>query len=173
MGTTDKTCSKCSLAKPLSEFSLVHPRKRNGKLRADCKECVRKRGRAYYERDPDRYLYNIRKVHAKARAAAKQYVSDYLSSHPCVDCGETDPVVMEFDHVRGEKINNVSAMVAKAYRLWRIEQEIEKCDVRCANCHRKITHSRRKESVAGRTARLLTSNQTLAGSTPAPRSERP
>ena len=35
----------------------------------------------------------------------------YLSQHPCVDCGETDAHVLEFDHVKGKESNNISKMV--------------------------------------------------------------
>lgn len=62
---------------------------------------------------------------------------EYFKEHPCVDCGETDPVVLEFDH-RGEKSFEVTQTFAD--RSWRsILDEIEKCEVRCANCHRRRT----------------------------------
>lgn len=68
---------------------------------------------------------------------------DYLKQHPCVDCGESRPEVLEFDHVRGKKVRgkdgctiDVSSMVSRKYSWKAIEKEIKKCDVRCANCHR-------------------------------------
>lgn len=71
-------------------------------------------------------------------AEHKDFVSTYLQTHPCVDCGETDPVVLEFDHVRGEKVCNVSHAMNHC-RLTDLFVEIEKCDVRCANCHKRKT----------------------------------
>lgn len=65
----------------------------------------------------------------------------HLGSHPCIDCGEGDPVVLEFDHVRGKKKMNVSRMV-KTCGLVTLNEEIAKCDVRCANCHRRVTAKR-------------------------------
>jgi hypothetical protein len=63
-----------------------------------------------------------------------------------VDCGETDPDVLDFDHVRGKKVCGISRMVGRGYRLWRIKAEIDKCEVRCANDHRRITKKRREET---------------------------
>ena len=70
------------------------------------------------------------------------FVFHYLSSRPCVDCGETDPVVLDFDHVRGVKRKNISRMLSSTHSLAAISAEIEKCDVRCANCHRRVTAKR-------------------------------
>lgn len=87
----------------------------------------------------------MKAVRDKAIAVSKGYVSGYLDTHPCVDCGEADKVVLDFDHVRGDKVCEVSVMVGRGYRLWKIIEEIEKCEVRCANCHRRVTVKRRKE----------------------------
>jgi hypothetical protein len=66
-------------------------------------------------------------------------IREYLSSHPCVDCGESDHMVLEFDHVRGNKLATVSALRGRMAKWSRIEEEISKCEVRCANCHRRKT----------------------------------
>ena len=63
----------------------------------------------------------------------------YLSNHPCVDCGEADPVVLEFDHVRGEKSGEIANMLRRQVAWERIIDELSKCEVRCANCHRRRT----------------------------------
>lgn len=82
-------------------------------------------------------LYAKQKEH---RLKNRRYALDYLNEHPCVDCGETDPVVLDFDHVRGEKSYNVGAAISGSCRSWKsIMIEIAKCEVRCANCHRKKT----------------------------------
>lgn len=66
----------------------------------------------------------------------------YLAAHPCVDCGESDPVVLEFDHVRGVKEFNISCAVQCGYGMHRINLEIAKCEIRCCNCHRRVTAKR-------------------------------
>lgn len=62
-----------------------------------------------------------------------------MKSNPCVDCGENDILVLEFDHVRGEKKFNISTRIATSTRWETIKSEIDKCEVRCANCHRRKT----------------------------------
>lgn len=67
----------------------------------------------------------------------------YLETHPCVDCGENDPVVLEFDHVRGEKEFNIADVARNAVGREKLQEEIQKCEVRCANCHRRKTKRER------------------------------
>jgi 5-methylcytosine-specific restriction endonuclease McrA len=68
----------------------------------------------------------------------KEYVYNYLLTHPCIKCGETDIVVLEFDHVDPTtKLGNVSELFN--YSLKKVKEEISKCDVLCANCHRRKT----------------------------------
>lgn len=73
---------------------------------------------------------------AAARAADRAFLIEHLRTHPCVDCGEADIDVLEFDHVRGGKVANVSTLLGQPRRL---RLEVAKCDVRCANCHRRKT----------------------------------
>ena len=70
----------------------------------------------------------------RRRSSSREYVLDYLKSHPCIDCGEKDPVVLDFDHVRGVKVSEVSRL-CRAGKMNSMKREIEKCDVRCRNCH--------------------------------------
>jgi hypothetical protein len=77
-----------------------------------------------------------------AEAEIQDRLYEYLENHPCVDCREGDPVVLEFDHVRGVKSYNVSAMGWLMLSWTSLLKEIEKCEVRCANCHRRKTAER-------------------------------
>lgn len=132
-----KICSKCSYPRSLDEFSFHSPSKNDGKRRPDCKECVRKRTELYCNTFPEQHKARMKLVKLRARLAAKQLVTTYLETHPCVDCGEADIIVLDFDHVRGKKVCDVSSMVSRGYRLWRIKAEIQKCEVRCSNDHRR------------------------------------
>lgn len=137
-----KICSLCNEEKALSEYSLHSPKTNNTKLRPDCKSCVRERARKKYSEDPDKFKARMKLINSASVPRAREYIYDYLKTHPCVDCGEPDPIVLEFDHVRGKKYSNISALMGKGARLWRIENEISKCEVRCANCHRRVTAHR-------------------------------
>ena len=97
-----------------------------------------------------------RAAQIKRRERAKAFVAAFLRAHPCVDCGETDPVVLEFDHVRG-KFRGISAMAHDALPCDEIAAEIALCDVVCVNCHRRRTAARREPSrpYAARRARRV------------------
>ena len=61
-------------------------------------------------------------------------IDNYLSTHPCIKCGNTDIRVLTFHHRdKSQKRYNVSCM--KYLSEKRILSEIEKCDILCANCH--------------------------------------
>jgi len=83
----------------------------------------------------------------KMREKKRAWIDLYLKSHPCVDCGKSDPVVLEFDHRdRKDKIADVSVMILQSYSLETLQKEVQKCDVRCANDHRRKHARERKEN---------------------------
>lgn len=61
----------------------------------------------------------------------------YLREHPCVDCGEKDIMVLEFDHQR-DKLMDISTLIRRG-SLQTVKNEVAKCEVRCANDHRRKT----------------------------------
>jgi len=77
-----------------------------------------------------------------ARNKAREFIAAYFATHPCYDCGQSDPVVLTFDHVRGDKRDNVADMVRNGLGVESIKAEIEKCDVVCFNCHSLRTQER-------------------------------
>ncbi len=131
-----KQCYKCKTEKELSEFHKNSSRK-DGHQNY-CKICAKVRNHEYYARTPERNPQR-RASAEKSRERNRAYSLAWLSSHPCVDCGESDPVVLEYDHVSGDKLDNISVMVAKGVGLDLLITEIGKCEVRCANCHRRVT----------------------------------
>jgi hypothetical protein len=83
-------------------------------------------------------LYAAQKRH---RTKIREALLSFLSTKQCIDCGETDPIVLEFDHKEPEtKTRNVARFLSGHFSWESVSREIEKCDVRCANCHRRKTY---------------------------------
>ena len=86
--------------------------------------------------NPEAARERDRESNARRRARVKALL-DAARANPCVDCGvQLPPECMDLDHVRGEKLVNLSVSTAKQVSRALIDAEIEKCDVRCPNCHR-------------------------------------
>lgn len=132
-----KACSICKQEKSFSEFNQ-NKRKSDG-LQTVCRDCNKKRSRKYYNDNKDHHKTVVYARKIDHIQASKEFVYEYLKNHGCVDCPEKDPVVLDFDHVRGKKYKGISQMVHRGNSLDKIKKEIEKCEVRCANCHRRKT----------------------------------
>lgn len=136
-----KTCITCGETKNETEFNFRN--KLLGRRWNTCKACQSKQKADWYQRNKETHKSNTYENKRKAIAEAQQYIWNYLATHPCVDCGETDPVVLEFDHVRGRKRKAVGDLARQGYSISAIQKEIAKTVVRCANCHRRKTHKER------------------------------
>jgi len=143
-----KICQKCLVFKPLDNFS---PNRANYSGRASyCKPC----GNAYRSKrreDPADKVY-VQKYNREYRAPRldslrahdreirkdRQAWLNSRKSSPCARCGETfPPVCMDFDHIRGDKIHSVGAMLTS--KMANLEAEIAKCALLCSCCHRMRT----------------------------------
>jgi hypothetical protein len=132
-----KVCSKCEkdYPAPLEDFFNKKSDTQDGYQR-HCKQCIAEWHKEHYKKRTSYYKKKARKHNKEYKVRNLQFMVDYLKEHPCVDCGEKDPIVLEFDH-RSDKDCNVSTMGTLS--LDRVQEEIAKCDVRCANCHRRKT----------------------------------
>ena len=99
----------------------------------------------HYEANKEKVKARSRKRNLKQRDLNKKYVQKIKTESGCVDCGETNHIVLDFDHITNDKYKNVSDMVFEYYSIDAIQKEIDKCEVRCSNCHRIITYNRRNE----------------------------
>lgn len=131
-----KTCNKCETLKEDSEF---HKSKKKG-LQAFCKACRKTIDHAYWKiRALDPVAMSTKQAYGKSRIKERhEMMFQYFMEHPCVDCGETDPIVLTFDHIR-DKHFNVSDGMRQGYSMSTIWAEIAKCEVRCGNCHLRKT----------------------------------
>jgi hypothetical protein len=134
--TTDiKSCVICKAPKPFTEFN--RKRRSQDGLQPHCRECNREASRAYYRRNRAQHLVDVGLNLPKYRVRNRELVFAHLLENPCVDCGETDPLVLDLDHVRGIKAGDVSRLSAFPVGPVRLRAEIDKCEVRCVNCHRR------------------------------------
>lgn len=132
-----RACSTCGELRPLSEFALKSAR--TGRRSTKCRSCQRAYSRAHYRKERSRYLDKAKQRNRASRDRFALLILDYLRSHPCVDCGETDPTVLEFDHRDPSAKSSTVNALGRAQDWTALETEIAKCDVRCANCHRRRT----------------------------------
>lgn len=147
-----RTCSKCLRRKRLEEFPR-RPDRSDGRGTI-CLGCGREYRRRHYARNVTYYLRKA--ASARARTSTRNYhnVIAYLRAHACVDCGERDVRVLQFDHLDpATKRKDVSILLQR--HSWEIAlREIEKCDVRCGNCHRRRTRQQRRAGEIRETRRL-------------------
>ena len=113
--------------------------KERGWLQSKCIECNKAYQRQHYIENKQDYVDKAKLYVKVYKDVVYTYILNYFLANPCVDCGESDVVVLEFDHVRGKKEANVSELIQSKVGLDRIKEEIAKCDVRCCNCHRRKT----------------------------------
>ena len=76
----------------------------------------------------------------------REWINNLKMVAGCVDCGyDTHPAALTFDHVRGKKVRRISRMMNGSRAT--LQAEVDKCEVRCANCHNIVTSERKKELV--------------------------
>lgn len=136
-----KKCGTCGETKPDAEF-YKRVASKDG-LQASCKTCQRRHIKEWYDENRDackeRVARRAKRIHGRNR---EFILAHFERAGGCADCGEKDPVVLEFDHVRGKKVNNISTMVfarAMPFDSRVVQDELAKCEVVCANCHRRRT----------------------------------
>jgi hypothetical protein len=134
----ERRCSRCQATKHEDDFAGPY----NSKARKDiyCRPCRAAYGREHYLKNRQRYIDNAKKNQRIQIEERMAFLQSFLETHPCVDCGERDVVVLEFDHL-GDKCFDISNGLR--YRKWEtVLAEMEKCEVVCANCHRRRTMRR-------------------------------
>lgn len=135
-----KVCSKCELGypKPFEDYFSKKPGAPDG-LQYTCKKCHNIYVKEHYCKNKVSYKRRANLRNKTVRHDNRQFIWDFLKEHPCVDCGEKDPIVLEFDHINNDKTANVSRLVSEGHPLEKVKLEISKCEVRCANCHKRKT----------------------------------
>lgn len=129
-----KKCTKCKQILNRNEFNW---RIKNVRLASHCKTCSREYVRQHYYKNKNYYLNKARNRNLKVKQEIYEYLGKYFQSHPCIDCNETNILVLEFDHIdKNDKVSDISRILRNRLTLTEVKKEITKCVVRCANCHR-------------------------------------
>ena len=129
-----KVCSLCKNEKSLLDFS-----KKKDKYTSRCKKCNNEYFYKWYNKNKDTQIYRMKEVNKVRREEIRTFLCEFLATHPCVDCKNSNVLVLDFDHLTDKKFD-ISKAQSKGYSLEKIKLEIAKCEVRCANCHRIKTH---------------------------------
>lgn len=128
-----KICTKCKIEKDENQFNFRN--KLIGKLQSNCRDCQKIMKDNHYNSNKDWYM----KRNLERRNSYREWFSKFKSTLKCSYCGENHPSTLDFHHEDpNEKEYEISVMVHNSHHIDKILEEITKCIVLCANCHRKI-----------------------------------
>ena len=139
-GDSIRLCRRCGKAKPAGDFSWH--RRAKGQLDTLCRSCHAAYGRAHYQANRQRYIDQALARKERVARERQGLIVAFLREHPCSDCGESDPLVLEFDHLADKRFTIGDGITARSWQA--ILDEIAKCEVVCANCHRRRTATRHR-----------------------------
>jgi hypothetical protein len=140
MEPTQRTCNQCGLS---FAATVEHFRTRSGSrgLEAVCKSCHRLNARAYEQIKKRNGIHRV----VDRRVKLREFLDKTKLKSGCVVCGyNTHPAALDFDHLPG---TNKIATIAKLFSGLKEQlllEEIKKCEVVCANCHRVRTATRKQ-----------------------------
>lgn len=136
-----KFCTKCGLESDRVNFRK-DVRRRDG-LHPHCNSCRVVSEKIWRTANGDSIRRRVRAATLVAKDVCRRFAIAYLLDHPCVDCGEADPMVLDFDHLepafKRYSMSRLLSGTTSGVSLKMVKVEIDKCVVRCANCHRRRT----------------------------------
>ncbi len=143
-----KRCSSCKRRKATSLFNA-----RGLGWQSKCRRCNSLYGKKHYAANPAYYAAKSKARKVELRA----FVESLKLGKDCTDCGRSfPPCAMDFDHLDGStKVGTISYVSRRL--LWpkeRILEEVEKCELVCAKCHRIRTHARAQGKASVKSQKL-------------------
>ncbi len=132
-----KTCGKCSRRRQLRFFS-----RRGPGYQSWCRDCQKEYKDRHYRENKSAYVAKAKVGNDRYRRVFIGEIHELKRSTPCVDCGKRYPhYVMDFDHRDPDTKKSTIARLLYRSRAGRrrVMEEIAKCDLVCANCHRERT----------------------------------
>jgi hypothetical protein len=124
-------CSGCKEAKNEEDFN-----KHGAKRQTFCRPCDNKKAREYYALNKEKQKKQINAAKKLRKKALSSWLRELKEASPCADCDKFFPwYVMDFDHLNN-KVANVTDMISNVVTKQKLMEEIAKCELVCANCHR-------------------------------------
>ena len=133
-----KVCTRCDEDKAIDEFNYRN--KSKGTHQSHCRKCSKAYLKKHYHSNTQYYRDKAKYHTRRYEKIAKTTIYEIKLGNPCVTCGESDPRVLDFDHIDpSQKSHNVANMVKSGHSVKSILDEVSKCQILCANCHRRKT----------------------------------
>ena len=126
-----RQCYGCKEMKTLDAFPKS--KRESGGRRYQCYLCKREQDK---NRPSSRLLMREHRGRQQSRAVA--ILDDYRRTHPCPRCGESEPAALDFHHVDPSVKSGPIMVIAKNGTMQKLREELAKCIILCANCHRKF-----------------------------------
>ena len=138
-----KICSKCKEEKSIELFSK-NKSKKSG-YSCECKECHKIIRKNYYDNNREK---EINRVHVRRVKQVKDF-KEFKSKLKCILCNENHIATLHFHHLDpSTKEIDLSTAVRLGWSKDKLEKEINKCVVLCANCHAKEHYSLNTHNVS-------------------------
>lgn len=135
-----KLCPNCKKEKQDTEFGKKKNKSGSVSLQPYCRECNKKYHKTHYLSNTKTYKDNEKERRKQYTLSNRTLLLEFFKSG-CVDCGETDLVVLECDHIADDKAFNIGDKMRNVTPST-LQRELNKCQPVCANCHKKRTASR-------------------------------
>lgn len=135
----EKLCSGCSTTKPVSNFCKKKGTKDG--FQSYCKQCNCNKTKAFYAKN-SAYRKSIKESKNRQRRLVRMALNSIKSNSGCAICPENEACCLDFHHFEGKgdrfkKTRSINGSGVTS--IPKLVEELEKCDVVCSNCHRKLT----------------------------------
>lgn len=127
-----KVCTHCDRELPVDCFSHKTPTR----LNSWCKDCQKQRSKEWYQNNKARHIENI----VRNTADFSSTVMEWKKQQQCFLCNENYTACLEFHHLESETKEAIISNLMRCNSWTRLVDELNKCIILCANCHRKVHH---------------------------------